>query len=419
MTAKLRRVRIGVETEAAARAFSGSIQRAIQMPLFDALAQAGGGARPIDVYDAVAQDLGVDQAVLSETRTCGDGQSYKVFQQQVRWARQTAVADGLIAGGRGTWELTDRGYDKLGRVKRGVTILIYSTDDGIALWAHAEDAAQHIEAGLVQLVLTSPPYPVVKRAYGRFSVPEWLDWMRRLMAIWKGLIRSDGTIAVNLMDVFVSGTPTLSPYIERFTLAAVDDVGLHLAGRMAWHSPTKLGNIQWAVKEKVAPRNQLEHILLFSPSPRPAWDASRMDRPARSNRRPEKRQTARPSGMDINESAFRPGGAPLPVNLIVAGGVSGNDAYSRRCRAAGLQPHPARFPDALPRQIIQLATDVGDVVYDPMAGSNKTGAVAAELGRRWIASEPMRQYLNGSALRFERRGDLHVYDVVGDELDGQ
>src|SRR5690606_18043952 len=109
-----------------------------------------------------------------------DGQQYKVFQQQVRWARQTAVAQGLIAGERGVWELTDKAHAKLGKVNRGVAILVYSTDDGIALWAHAEDAASHIEPGSVKLVLTSPPYPVVKRSYGRFTVPEWLEWMRRL-----------------------------------------------------------------------------------------------------------------------------------------------------------------------------------------------------------------------------------------------
>jgi DNA modification methylase len=159
-------------------------------------------------------------------------------------------------------------------------VLIYSTDDGIALWAHAEDAAEFIEPGSVKLVLTSPPYPVVSRAYGRFTVPEWLHWMRRLAEIWKGLITEDGTIAINLMDVFVGGAPTLSPYIERFMLSAIDDVGLQLAGRMMWHSTNKLGHIEWAAKRRVVPKNTLEHLLLFSRSDRPAWNADRMERKA-------------------------------------------------------------------------------------------------------------------------------------------
>lgn len=366
------------------------------------------------MYDRIADALSIDQGARDETRDCGDGQSYKVFQQQVRWARQTAVASGLIAGERGIWELTDAAYEKLGRIRRGVVILLYSTDDGIALWAHAEDAASYIDAGSVKLVLTSPPYPVVRREYGRFTVPEWLDWMKRLTSMWKGLLTDDGTIAVNLMDAFVSGAPSLSPYIERFTLAAIDDVGLHLAGRMMWHSPNKLGNIQWTAKARVQPKNSLEHILLFSKSPRPGWDINRMERKeyaprtAADLRRDAARlQIKRPAGYDINENAFkRDEAGPLPGNLIFATGAHGADEYSRRCRAAGLAPHPARFPDTVPRQIILLASDRGDVVYDPMAGSNTTGKVASELGRRYIASDPMLHYLQSSAMRFDQRPDF-------------
>lgn len=406
--ARARRLARGRNLEASAASFSrGSLQRAIQLPLFEALDAAGGAARPRDVYDRVADELGIDQSARDEIRDCADGQSYKVFQQQVRWARQTAVAQGLIAGDRGVWELTGAAYSKLGKIRRGAVVLVYRTDDGLALWAHAEDAAAHVEAGSVKLVLTSPPYPVVKRAYGRFTVPQWLEWMRHLMLIWRELIDEDGTIAVNLMDVFAGGAPTLSPYVERFTLSTVDDVGLHLAGRMVWHSPSKLGNIEWTAKRRAVPRNQIEHVLLFSKTAAPCWDISRMDAPPRSARSARQRQhdaerenRPRPSGLDINEAAFG-AGATLPVNLIVAGGASGSDRYSRRCREHGLEPHPARFPAAVPRQTILLATDRGDVVYDPMAGSNTTGQVAQELGRRWIASEPMLDYLRGSAFRFD------------------
>lgn len=339
--ARRRRVSRGIEAESEAKAFTnGSIQRAVQLPLLFSLDEAGGAARPRDVYDKVADSLEIDQSARDETRDCGDGRSYKVFQQQVRWARQTAVMQGLIAGERGRWELTDSGYEKLGKIKRGAAILLFSTDDGFALWAHAEDAAEFIEPNSVKLVLTSPPYPVVRRAYGRFTVPEWLEWMKRLAAIWKGLISADGTIAINLMDVFVGGAPVLSPYIERFALAAIDDVGLHLAGRMMWHSPSKLGNIQWTSTRKLQPKNTLEHILLFSKSASIDWDIRRMERgeyarrTASQRRRDDKRtKEIRPSGLDINPSAFGGDLGPLPGNLIISGGVSGNDTYSKIGRA--------------------------------------------------------------------------------------
>jgi DNA modification methylase len=46
-----------------------------------------------------------------------------------------------------------------------------------------------------------------------------------------------------------------------------------------------------------------------------------------------------------------------------------------------------RFPAALPKFFLKLLTDEGDLVLDPFAGSNTTGAVAEALHRRWIAVE--------------------------------
>jgi site-specific DNA-methyltransferase (cytosine-N4-specific) len=41
------------------------------------------------------------------------------------------------------------------------------------------------------------------------------------------------------------------------------------------------------------------------------------------------------------------------------------------------------------------------VVLDPVAGSNTTGYVAEQLGRRWLAIEIRRDYVQASRLRFE------------------
>ena len=50
---------------------------------------------------------------------------------------------------------------------------------------------------------------------------------------------------------------------------------------------------------------------------------------------------------------------------------------------------------------MKLLTDEGDIVYDPFAGSNTTGAVAERLQRRWLASENVGEYLEASRFRFE------------------
>jgi DNA modification methylase len=58
------------------------------------------------------------------------------------------------------------------------------------------------------------------------------------------------------------------------------------------------------------------------------------------------------------------------------------------------------------------------LVLDPFAGSNTTGAVAEQLGRRWIAVEKNRTYAKDSELRFQCReeaaGENNVQTMLFD-----
>jgi site-specific DNA-methyltransferase (cytosine-N4-specific) len=90
----------------------------------------------------------------------------------------------------------------------------------------------------------------------------------------------------------------------------------------------------------------------------------------------------------------------VPTNVIVASNTSSNDQYLRLCRANGIKPHPARFPQALPEFAIGLCTEPGDLVLDPFAGSNMTGYVAEKMGRHWLAIEKNESYLKGATFRF-------------------
>jgi len=49
---------------------------------------------------------------------------------------------------------------------------------------------------------------------------------------------------------------------------------------------------------------------------------------------------------------------------------------------------------------IKFLTDRSDLVVDPFAGSNTTGAAAEKLRRRWISVEARDEYAYGSWGRF-------------------
>ena len=111
-----------------------------------------------------------------------------------------------------------------------------------------------------------------------------------------------------------------------------------------------------------------------------------------------------PFGTDVSismvEESLMPTSGVIPVNLISASNTSSNDQYQRLCREHGIPAHPARFPAALPEFVINLCSEPGDLVLDPFAGSNTTGAVAEALGRRWLAFDNGKTYLEGSRFRF-------------------
>ena len=58
------------------------------------------------------------------------------------------------------------------------------------------------------------------------------------------------------------------------------------------------------------------------------------------------------------------------------------------------------MPMELSSFFIKFLTKPGDLVLDPFAGSNTTGAAAEHLHRRWISVEPNKEYVAGSKGRF-------------------
>jgi DNA modification methylase len=48
-----------------------------------------------------------------------------------------------------------------------------------------------------------------------------------------------------------------------------------------------------------------------------------------------------------------------------------------------------------------MLTEEGEIVVDPFAGSNTTGATAEGLDRQWIAIENVQDYLEASKFRFD------------------
>ena len=61
----------------------------------------------------------------------------------------------------------------------------------------------------------------------------------------------------------------------------------------------------------------------------------------------------------------------------------------------GRKAHPTQKPEALLHRVLLASTKPGDVVLDPFFGTGTTGAVAKQLGRRFIGIERDADYAEG------------------------
>jgi DNA modification methylase len=77
--------------------------------------------------------------------------------------------------------------------------------------------------------------------------------------------------------------------------------------------------------------------------------------------------------------------------------------------------HPCQMPEAVLERIIRVASNPGDLVIDPFAGSGTTLAVAQKLGRRFLGCELSDEYAEGvrKRLRLSAADEEKQVDATG------
>ena len=293
----------------------------------------------------------------------------------------------------------------------------YTTPNGAAYLGDSLELLRAMPAGSVNLVVTSPPYALhFKKSYGNVSKADYVEWFKPFAVEVFRVLREDGSFVLNIGGSWNEGAPTRSLYQYKLLIALVEEVGFYLAQECYWYNPAKMpAPAEWVTVRRIRVKDSVEHVWWLAKTQHPKASNLNVLKPysadmLRLHVRGLK-ETTRPSGHVINASWDKmkakgsiPGNVieeQLPDDLLKFGNNSANDAYTVRCKEAGIRIHPARFPSALPAFFIKLLTNEGDVCVDIFAGSNTTGATAEKLGRRWIAMELLPEYLDASKFRFE------------------
>lgn len=290
----------------------------------------------------------------------------------------------------------------------------YWTGLGTMYQATVEDLlaspAERELSGKVQLLFTSPPFPLNrKKRYGNKTGDEYIEWLCELAPRLVALLRPKGSIVLELGNAWEAGSPTMSTLPMEAFIGFLDAGDLHLCQQFVCHNPARLPSpAQWVNVERIRVKDAYTNVWWMSPVERPKANNKRVLVPyspamKRLLRRGTYNGGRRPSGHLIGDCSFnRNNGGAIPANVLSFSNTVAVNTYRQYCRERHIKPHPAPMAPGLVEFFIKLLTSRNDLVYDPFGGSNLTGAVAEQLGRRWVTTEPRREYVQGSRGRFPR-----------------
>lgn len=270
--------------------------------------------------------------------------------------------------------------------------------------------------GKVKLVFTSPPFPLNrKKKYGNFSGQEYLTWLAGLAPEFVDLLAPDGSIVIEVGNSWTPGQPTMSTLAIEALLEFKKRGNLELCQQFVCFNPARLPSpAQWVNVERIRVKDSFTHVWWLAPSPRPSASNKRVLKEySESMRHLLARGTynagRRPSEHHIGKKSFLTNnGGAIPANVLTFSNTQTADDYLKYCAKKGLKPHPARMPGGLAEFFIRFLTTPRNLVLDPFAGSNVTGAAAERLKRRWIGIEAQKDYVKGSMGRFHAMPEVEV-----------
>jgi len=254
--------------------------------------------------------------------------------------------------------------------------------------------------GKVQLIVTSPPFPLNrKKRYGNLSGATYKQWFVGLAPLFADLLKPDGSIVIELGNSWVPRRPVQSLlHLESLIgFVKATDADLRLCQQFVCHNPSRLPSpAAWVTIRRIRATDSFTHVWWMAKTDYPKANNRRVLRPYSRDMKKllksgEFNNGRRPSQHVIGDNGFKknnrgsivqnvfeiepidPSADPRLPNAFRFPNTHSNDFFMRRCRELGLSPHPARMPAGLASFFVKFLSDPGDLVLDPFAGSNTTG----------------------------------------------
>lgn len=282
----------------------------------------------------------------------------------------------------------------------------------------------------VQLILTSPPFPLnKKKKYGNLQGEEYKKWLANLSVVFSKMLTADGSLVIEMGNSWEPGRPVQSLLHLEALMGLVNNPksNFRLIQQFVCYNPSRIPSpAQWVTINRIRTTDSFTHIWWLAKSDYPKADNSKVLRPySDSMKKLLKRKSfnhgRRPSEHKISEYGFlknnkgsimqnvleiepmdenRSVRLPELNNAFSVSNTNSNEYFLQQCREKGITPHPARMPLEIASFFVKYLTDEQDLVLDPFAGSNTTGFISETLKRKWVSIETNLEYGHQSKLRF-------------------
>ena len=234
------------------------------------------------------------------------------------------------------------------------------------------DILPTLEAGSVDLTVTSPPYDNL-RDYGKDFDANKFDWKAIIKQLYR-VTAVGGVVVWVVADATIKGSETGTSF--RQALWAME-CGFNLHDTMIYQTAKPPMNVK-----RYEPA--FEYMFVWSKGQpcvfNPIMVASRYAGKSRSSMTYRNKNGNLDATHDAKDGRIRPQKIKTNIWDIKSGyGKSTlyNDAYQ----------HPAIFPEQLAHDHIISWSNEGDTVLDPFLGSGTTGVAALRLNRKFIGIE--------------------------------
>ncbi len=195
---------------------------------------------------------------------------------------------------------------------------LLQTSHGAIICGDCLDVLSQRESDTVDLIMTSPPFGLVRQKdYGNVAAEDYLDWFRAFGAAFHRVLKDSGSLVIDIGGAWSKGQPTRSLYHFKLLIMLCEELDFHLAQDFYWWNPSRLPTpAEWVTVRRVRVKDAINTVWWLSKTPWPKASNKRVLQPyspamkilLKNGYRAKKR----PSGHDISEKFGTDNGAAIP-----------------------------------------------------------------------------------------------------------